>query len=75
MGEVNKCAFRVLPTTAEDKQDVIVFLRKFFFRDEPLILGIDMLDDIDSLENLENYCLSFVDNGELKYKIQRVCAF
>lgn len=69
MSEVNKCAFSVLPTTTEDKQDVITFLRQFFFRDEPLILGIDMLEDIDSLENLQNYCLNFVDNGELKYKI------
>ncbi|VVC43656.1 Hypothetical protein CINCED_3A007826 [Cinara cedri] len=63
MSEVNKYAFSVLPTTAEDKQDVIAFLRKFFFRDEPLILGIDMLEDIDSLEKLETYCYNFVDNG------------
>lgn len=57
----------ILPITAEDKQVVIAFLRKFFFRDEPLILGIDMLDDTDSLARLESYCFNFVDNGELNY--------
>lgn len=66
MSEANKCAYSVVSITAEDKQAVIEFLRKFFFRDEPLILGIDMLDDIDSLSKLENYCFNFVDNGELK---------
>lgn len=67
MSEFNKCVFSVVQTTAEDKQVVIEFLRKFFFRDEPLILGIDMLEDIESLAKLENYCFNFVDNGELKY--------
>lgn len=69
MSEVNKFIYNIVPTTAEDKQVVIEFLRKFFFRDEPLILGINMLEDNDSLAKLENYCFNFVDNGELKYKI------
>lgn len=66
MSEFNQCVFSIVQTTAEDKQIVIEFLRKFFFRDEPLILSIDMLEDIDSLTKLENYCLQFVDNGEPK---------
>jgi len=69
MSEVIKCIYNIVPTTAEDKQVVIEFLRKFFFRDEPLILGINMLEDTASLAKLENYCFNFVDNGELKYKI------
>lgn len=69
MSEINKYAYSINPTTAEDKQIVIEFLKKFFFRDEPLILGIDMLEDTDSLAKLENYCFNFVDNGELKYTI------
>lgn len=71
MSEVNKCIHNIVPTTAEDKQVVIEFLRKFFFRDEPLILGINMLEDIDSLEKLENYCFNFVDNGELNCVIRK----
>ncbi|XP_050053423.1 arylalkylamine N-acetyltransferase 1-like isoform X2 [Aphis gossypii] len=63
MSEVNKFIHNIVPTTAEDKQVVIEFLRKFFFRDEPLILGINMLDDNDSLAKLEKYCFNFVDNG------------
>jgi len=66
MSEVNKCAYSIVPTTTEDKNIVIEFLRKFFFHDEPLILGIDMLEDNDSLAKLENYCFNFVDNGELE---------
>jgi hypothetical protein len=65
MSEFEKSVFSIVQTTAEDKQIVIEFLRKFFFRDEPLILSIDMLEDIDSLAKLENYCFQFVDNGEL----------
>lgn len=61
--------YDIAPITAEDEQVVITFLRKFFFRDEPLILGIDMLDDSDSLAKLENYCFNFVNNGELDYKL------
>lgn len=61
--------YDIVPITAEDEQVVIAFLRTFFFRDEPLILGIDMLDDSDSLAKLENYCFNFVNNGELDYKL------
>lgn len=69
MNEFNKCVYSIVPITAEDKIVVIEFLRNFFFRDEPLILGIDMLEDANSLGKLENYCFNFVDNGELKYII------
>jgi len=65
MSELNKFVYSIIPTTAEDKQVVIAFLKKFFFRDEPLILGIDMQEDIDSLSELENFCVRVVDNGEL----------
>lgn len=66
MNKVNNSNFSIVPITTEDKQIVIEFLRKFFFRDEPLILGIDMMDDIKSLSKLENYCHHFLDNGELE---------
>lgn len=66
MSEDNKHNFSIVPVTTKDKQIVIEFLKKFFFRDEPLILGIDMMDDVDSLSKLENYCYHFVDNGELE---------
>lgn len=69
MNKVNKCVYSIVPITAEDKIIVIEFLRTFFFRDEPLILGIDMLEDTNSLGKLENYCFNFVNNGELKYYI------
>lgn len=68
---MSEVIYNIVPTTAEDKQVVIEFLRKFFFRDEPLILGINMLEDTDSLAKLENYCFNFVDNGELNYKIMK----
>jgi len=70
MSQIKKCIHNIIPTTAEDKQVVIEFLRKFFFQDEPLILGINMLEDIDSLANLENYCFNILDTGERNsYKI------
>lgn len=66
MNKVDKCVYSIVPITVEDKLPVIEFLRTFFFRDEPLILGIDMLEDTDSLGKLENYCFNFVNNGELE---------
>lgn len=69
MSKVSKYIYNIVSITAEDKKVVIEFLRKFFFRDEPLILGINMLEDVDSLSKLENYCFNLVDNGELEYKI------
>jgi len=63
MSEVNKRIYNIVPITTEDTNIVIDFLRKFFFRDEPLILAINMLDDIESLSKLENYCFHFVNNG------------
>lgn len=67
MSDVSKCTYSIVPITTDDKNTVINFLRKYFFRDEPLILGIDMLEDSDSLSKLENYCFNFVNNGELDH--------
>jgi len=56
MSEVNKRIYNIVPITTEDTNIVIELLRKFFFRDEPLIMAINMLEDIESLSKLENYC-------------------
>lgn len=44
--------------TEDDKETVLDFLRKFFFRDEPLNASIKLLEDENSrCLDLENYCV------------------
>ncbi|XP_077287423.1 arylalkylamine N-acetyltransferase 1-like isoform X2 [Arctopsyche grandis] len=51
----------ILPSDAEK---VLVFLRKRFFRDEPLNMAIQLLEDEnDTCKELEEYCMKSIDEG------------
>lgn len=59
-----KYSYSIVPITATDKQTVAAFLRKFFFRDEPLNVAIQLLDEIDSATKLEKYCIGYLQYGK-----------
>lgn len=65
MDEANvaKFSYSIVPITAKDKHTVAAFLRKFFFRDEPLNVAIQLLEETDSAAKLENYCISYLQYG------------
>jgi len=58
-------SYSIVPITANDKETVAAFLRKFFFRDEPLNVAIQLLEETDSATKLENYCISYLQHGKL----------
>lgn len=63
-------SYSIVPITANDIQTVAAFLKKFFFRDEPLNVAIGLLEETDSAIKLENYCI-----GCLKYGKLTTCEF
>ncbi|XP_025423942.1 dopamine N-acetyltransferase-like isoform X2 [Sipha flava] len=58
-----KYSYSIVPITANDKQTVANFLKKFFFRDEPLNVAIQLLEEIDSATKLEKYCIGYLKYG------------
>lgn len=65
MDESNKplYSYSIIPITSDDKETVAAFLRKFFFRDEPLNVAIQLLEETDSATKLKNYCISYLQYG------------
>lgn len=48
---------------AEDKDEVLRFLRTFFIRDEPLNHSIGLLDGKETCSELEEYSIKDLDSG------------
>lgn len=59
-----KCSYTIVPISSKDKETVATFLRKFFFRDEPLNVAIKLLEETDSATKLENYCIGYLQFGK-----------
>ncbi|XP_014242794.1 dopamine N-acetyltransferase-like isoform X2 [Cimex lectularius] len=56
--------YRLEPITTRDSSQVIQFLRKFFFKDEPLNICVGLLDEPGSTcIELETYCLDSIPDG------------
>jgi len=58
-------SYDVVPMTSDDGPTVVEFIRNYFFRHEPLIVCLDVSDDVESLERLQTHALDALDNGEL----------
>lgn len=56
--------YDIVLTTPDDQQAVVGFLKEFFFRCEPLVVGLKLREDVESMEKLENYEMSALDTGE-----------
>lgn len=64
-----KTPYTIMPITNKDKDRVVSFLRKFFFRDEPLNVAIGLLDGANATcPELEEYCMKCIPDGELHIK-------
>ncbi|VVC43653.1 Hypothetical protein CINCED_3A025131 [Cinara cedri] len=65
MDDTNKplCSYSIVPITSDDKETVAAFLRQFFFRDEPLNVAIQLLEETDSATKLKNYCIGYLQYG------------
>ncbi|XP_014291149.1 arylalkylamine N-acetyltransferase 1 isoform X2 [Halyomorpha halys] len=55
--------YMVAPITNDDIENVLAFLRKFFFRDEPLNLCIGLLDEQPTCMELEKFCVEPIPDG------------
>ena len=61
----DKATYTIVPITKDDTEKVVHFLRKFFFRDEPLNVTIGLLEEPDTTcPELEEYCTSCIPDGE-----------
>lgn len=61
----NKPSYTIVPITEKDVERVVNFLRKFFFRDEPLNVAVGLLDEPNSTcRELEEYCVDCVPEGK-----------
>lgn len=57
-------SYSILPITKNDIQTAISFLREVFFRDEPLNVAIQLLEETGSALQLEKYCISCLQYGK-----------
>ncbi|XP_054264813.1 arylalkylamine N-acetyltransferase 1-like isoform X2 [Macrosteles quadrilineatus] len=65
-GTVNKSAidYSIVPISNRDSDRVLDFLRRFFFRDEPLNVCVGLLDGPEeTCPDLEQYCLDSIPDG------------
>lgn len=56
--------YTIVPITNRDNSRIIDFLRRFFFRDEPLNVCVGLLDGPeDTCAELEQYCVDSIPDG------------
>lgn len=66
----SKNAYNIIPITINDRNTVMDFLYKLFFRDEPLNASVDLMNEENVIESLKSYSNKLFDNGELqKYRL------
>nr|XP_018899652.1 PREDICTED: dopamine N-acetyltransferase-like isoform X1 [Bemisia tabaci] len=59
-----KLSYQIVSISNKDVDDVIGFLRTFFFRDEPLNVAVNLLDTPDAVcHELEQFCTDFIPEG------------
>ncbi|KAJ8720323.1 hypothetical protein PYW07_012366 [Mythimna separata] len=64
ISKASQTSYHVRTITAKDKERTLDFLRRFFFRDEPLNLAVNLLETPTSrCIELEEYASSSIDEG------------
>lgn len=61
---VDKYPNKIVPMTNDDRLIVIEFLKKFFFRQEPLTVFSNIFDEPESMEKLQNFGCRTLNKGE-----------
>lgn len=69
-----KHSYNILPIADHDRHSVINFLKKYFFRDEPLNASKNLIKETESIKELEKYCDIYSQNGELFIIIHTILA-
>lgn len=64
-----KHPYEIVPMANDDRPIVTEFLKRYFFRHEPLIVFLKVFDDPESLEKLQNFGCRNLNNGEHMYTI------
>lgn len=59
-----KVSFNIVLITDNDKEVVINSLKQYFFRDEPLCASSGLMEEKESVIQLENFCVDLLRNGE-----------
>ncbi|KAE9537685.1 hypothetical protein AGLY_006708 [Aphis glycines] len=57
-----KVSFNIVPITDNDKEVVINSLKQYFFRDEPLCASSGLMEEKESVIQLENFCVDLLRN-------------
>lgn len=57
--------YNIVSMIPDDKQTIVGFLKKYFFRREPLVVSSKLPEDVESIEKLEKYGLRNLDTSEL----------
>lgn len=60
----NKRTYNILPISDLDRNSAMNSLKKYFFLDEPLNASIRLIEETDSVQQLENFCDTYLRNGE-----------
>lgn len=58
----DKC--NIQPIIANDKNTIVEFLFKFFFRDEPLNAALNLVNEKNIAVILKNHSIQLLDNGK-----------
>ncbi|CAI6343515.1 unnamed protein product [Macrosiphum euphorbiae] len=58
-----KVSINVLPITDNDKQIVMNSVKQYFFRDEPLCASLGLMEEKESVIQLENFCADILQSG------------
>jgi hypothetical protein len=61
--------YKIMPITKKDVLNVLNLLKNNYFHDEPLNASTMLIEENASVIQLENYCKSYLDKGELMYLI------
>lgn len=61
---VEAVGYDIVRISVQDSERVLDFLKKFFFRDEPLNICVGLLDEPGSTcAELESYCMNTIPEG------------
>ncbi|XP_025204683.1 dopamine N-acetyltransferase-like [Melanaphis sacchari] len=61
--KTTKVSFNIVPITDDDKKAVINSLKQYFFRDEPLCACSGLIEENESVIQLENFCVDLLKDG------------
>lgn len=65
----SECAYKVQSISSKDHNNVVDFLLKFFFRDEPLNKAMELIKTDNNTEHLKSHAMDLLNKGKRKKTI------